>query len=626
MTALRMRIAGCIVAFACFIAASPASGTPLVTSRASSNGHRIHFDAQLERLAELGVPRTLLAQLADVEQSDTFTGTFTFSEAAGNLDGKAGADAFITTVDYEITIDWGPASLSPTIEERSNSRVQAVAGTTGKVLWAKRWKDFTIPMPARVGRRDLPGAIALSGLLSMVGPFEDRRLVMDGLDGRTGKRLWRSRHQSVETSAYPAWAGHDVPVSLSLFDGVRGRSTDLLLGVAEVAYLGPLFTTATQAIVIDGRTGREERHDAIDTGVNWIVQPAAVADLDDDGLDDYVVPIGDGPHLGNGQDLPSLDGVVHARRSVDGEAIWTETGFDLNWLAWPFRLADVVGSDTRDIGLMTLKEDEDAFVVGNVYFGEVDWQTYLIDGDGIRRWRRWGGWPFAPGDLDRDGRPNVVTRDFLFGFRRGSITYRAQAYHLDGKLRWKRTIRSRFEPGPCPGFCSASIGSGAWSAGDIDGDGVRETYVRHEVEQDPGDDPTFSIVLDGTTGTRVRSGGEELHAAGISFGGPGTDLVEIEIENDTATVRARDGRTFRALWETELALNGIRAKRGYVSVTGVHLDGDGCGDLLLSINVERDAITAAFSGASGKLLWDRVSKRDIRLAQPSPPQDHNRRC
>lgn len=626
MGALKTKIAGCIVAIACFAAASPAAGSPVIVSRDPSAGYRIHFEAQLERLAELGVPRQVISALGSVEQSDTFTDTLTFSEPAGNLDRKGGSDAFITTIDYEITIDWGPAGMSPTIEERASSRVQAVSGTSGKVLWAKRWDDFTIPIAAKVGRRDKPGAIALSGLLSMIGPFEDRRLVMDGLEGRTGKRLWRSRHQSLETSAYPAWAGHDVPVSLSLFNGARGSSTDLLLGVAEVAYLGPVFTTATQAIVIDGRTGREKRHGAIDTGVNWIVQPAAVSDLDGDGLDDYVVPIGDSPHLGGGQDLPSLDGLVHARRSLNGETIWTETGFDLNWLAWPYRLADVVGSKKRDIGLMTLKHDEDAFMVGNVYFGEVEWLTYLLDGDGIRRWRRWGGWPFAPGDLDGDDRPNVVTRDYLFDFDGGSVSYKAHAYRVDGRPRWKRTIRSRYQVGPCPGFCSGSMGSSAWSAGDIDGDGVRETYIRHEVEQDPGEDPTFSIVLDGASGKRARSGGEELHPAGISFGGAGTDLVEVEINNSTATIRAREGKSFRMLWETELALNGIRAERGYVSVTGTHFDGDRCDDLLVSINVARDAITAAISGGSGKLMWDRVSKRDIRLAQPSPSRDRNPRC
>lgn len=624
---LDRRIVGCAVALVCLIATSVPAGAGPVTAHTSVDaGHRLEFQVHLERLERLGVPTPLLDSLARAQQSETFSDTVTFSEAAGDLDRDGGADAFITTVDYEITIGWGATGFSPSIEEKATSRAVAVAGRTGKVLWTKTWNDMTIPIPARVGKNDRDGAIALSGLMSLIGPFENRRLVIDGLDGRSGKRLWRSKHQSVETSAYPAWAGHDVPVSLSLFDGVRGRSKDLLLGVAEVAFVGAAFTTASQAIVIDGRTGKEKRHPTVDVGINWIVQPMPTADLDDDGLDDYVVPLDASPHLGGGQDPPGLDGVVHARGSTRGEDLWTESGFDLNWLAWVFPMPDVVGSKTRDLAIMTLEEDEDAVVIGGVYFGEIEWATYLVDGKGIKRWKRWGGWPHSPGNLDGDHRPDVVTRDFLWNFSKGALTYKTRAYRVNGSTRWKRNIVSRYEPGPCRAACSAGVGSGAGFVGDIDSDGRRETYVRHEVQQNPGEDPTFSIIVDGKTGKRMRSGGEELHAPGISFGGRGTDLVEVEVNGASATVRGRDGATFRLLWETEIALNGLRTGKRWIWATGASFDGDRCGDLLLSINVDRDAVSAAISGGTGKLLWQRASKKDIRITQPAPPVDRNRTC
>lgn len=622
---LSRRFVGCLVATACL--ASPLVPGALATpAEVPIAGRRLEFLSAVERLKGLGVPASLLTRLSNADESETFTDTVTFTDVAGDLDRDGRADAFVTTVDYEFTVTWGATDLFPSIESRADSRVLAVSGPTGEILWRKRWKDFVVPVAARVGKQDRPGALALSGLTSLAGPFEDRRLLIDALAGASGKRLWRSTHRSVTVSEYPAWAGHDVPVAVSLFDGVKGRSTDLLLGVGEFASAGIAFTSATQAIVIDGRTGREQRHPSVDAGANWIADPMPASDLDRDGLDDYVVAVDDSPHLGGGQDPPNIDGVVHARRSTDGGTIWTETGFDLNWLAWAFPLADVLGSAKRDIGLATIRPDENAQIIGGVYFGDIEWVTYLIDGDGIRRWKRWGSWPASPGDLDGDGRPDVVTMDYVHNFRKGVVGIKTRAYRSDGSTRWRRSITSSYDKGPCPGFCSAGMGSGSWAAGDIDGDGVLETYARHTVEQDPGEDPIFADVIDGYSGKRIRAGGEELHAPAVSYGGAGADLLEVTVEGSSATVRGRDGHTFRVLWETEIGLNGLRSGRRYVSVAGGRLDRDRCGDILVSINVDRDAVTAAISGGSGDLLWQHAAKKDIRLSQTGAARDHNRAC
>jgi hypothetical protein len=591
-----------------------------------SQGHHLAFTSAIERLKNLGVPQSVLAQLAEADTTETFTGTITFSEVAGDLDDDGNTDAFITTVDYTFTVEWGGTAVFPSIEEEADSRVSAVSGRSGEVLWRKRWKDFVVPVAARVGKHDRAGALAFSGLMSMAGPFEDRRLLIDALAGRSGKRLWRSKHRSVTVSEYPAWAGHDVPVAVSLFDGVKGRSTDVLLGVAEVASVGVAFTSATQAIVVDGRSGKEERHPSVDAGINWIADPMPASDLDRDGLEDYVVALADSPHLGGGQEPPNLNGVVHARSSSDGGTIWTETGFDLNWLAWAFPLPDVVGGARSDIGLATIKPDKNSQIIGGVYFGEIDWVTYLVDGDGMRRWKRWGSWPYSPGDLDGDHRPDVVTMDYIHNFRKGMVGIKTRAYRGDGKTQWRRSIASSYDKGACQLGCSTGLGSGAWMVGDVDGDRTEETYVRHEVEQAPGEDPTFTDVIDGRSGKRFRAGGEELHAPAVSFGGSGTDLLEVVIEGGSATIRGRDGRSFRMLWETEIALNGLRSGRRSVSVTGGRFDADRCGDVLVSINVDRDAVTAALSGGSGELLWQQAAKRDIRLSEVGTPKDHNTAC
>lgn len=620
---INKRLIGWMAGTACLASAL----VPSVAARPARapDSSSVRFLLGLERLEDLGMPNSVLERMPLRGDAETFTGTVTFTDVAGDLDRDGNSDAFITTVDYEFTIDWGTADMFPSIEEKADSRVLAVSGPSGKLLWRKSWKDFVVPMAGRVGKNDRPGALALSGLASLVGPFEDRRLTIDALAGRNGKRLWRSTHRSVTTSAFPAWAGYDVPTAISLFDGMKGTSTDVLLGVAQVASTGAAFTSASQAVVIDGRTGEEVRHPSIYPGVNWTSDPMAVSDLDADGLDDYVVSLNDSPGLGGGQDAPGIDGVVHGLRSVDGATLWTETGFDLNLVGWAFPLDDAVGDRTRDIGLMTARPPKEG-QVGAFYLGQIRWVTYLIDGDGMRRWRRWGAWPRSPGDLDGDGSLEVVTMDFVQSFGKGAVGIEHRAYGDGGAAVWRRSIVSRYEKGPCRFACSGSLGSSSSSAGDLDADGIPETYVRHEVEQDPGDDPTFTDIISGASGKRIRAGGEELQAPKISFGGKGTDLLEVSVNRNEATVQGRDGDSFRLLWETPIVLNGLRSGRRVISVAGARLDRDDCGDVLVSINVDRDALTIAISGGSGKVLWQRTSKRDVRLTQAGPSEDLNRAC
>lgn len=621
---LQRRLIGWLVALGCLASQVVPSALAAPPAKVPHSGHHLALMSALERLKALGVPSPLLQRIEGATEGETITGTLTFSEVAGDLDRVGNADALITTVDYEITISWDTTDPFPTIEEKARSRVTAVSGSSGAVLWRKRWNDFVVPVPARTGADGRPGAIAFSGLMSLIGPFEDRRLIIDGIDGKSGKRVWRSSHQSVTASEYPVWAGHDVPVSVGIFNGVKGPSADVLLGVAEIASAGVAFTSATQAIVIDGRNGKERRHPSIDPGVNWTAEPWPVSDLDRDGLDDYVVAVDDSPDLGEGQDPPNLDGALHARRSTDGGDIWTETAFDLNLLAWTFALPDVVGSKTEDLGLATLKRDDEAVVANGVYFGKLQWRTYLVDGDGIRRWKRWGGWPRSPGDLDGDGRPDVMAMDFVQRFDKAVVGVRTRAYGGDGGPIWRRAIISSYNR--CPVSCSGAMGSSLRFVGDVDEDGVRDSFARHEIEQDPGEDPTFTDLIDGRSGTRARSGGEELHPAGTSLDLNGADLLEVVVGREVATVTARDGRSFKQLWETQIALNGLRSGRSIVWVSGGQLDRDRCGDVLVSINVDGDAVTAALSGGSGEMRWQHSANSDLRLGRVAPPKDHNPAC
>nr|MBA2724588.1 hypothetical protein [Actinomycetota bacterium] len=272
-----------------FVFGGTAGGSPLAertvrTDRREPNLALMRFT---EQLAALGVPPSFLD---DFLAEQRMTGTFSYSLPAGDLNGDGSEDIFGTTIEYEVTFD-DTLFLLTGIEMSGRSEVSALSGRSGKVLWQRDYDDFTVPVPATVGRNHRVGALLIGGLDTLVGPVNDRYLQIEALVGSRPNRLWSVSYRSQIVQQGLTYVAHNVPLSLGLFDGLPGGADDLLVGVGEVASAGVSYVVSSQAHVIDGRSGDERVHPTVDVGVNWYPDPVPVGDLNDDRRDDYVVTV-----------------------------------------------------------------------------------------------------------------------------------------------------------------------------------------------------------------------------------------------------------------------------------------------------------------------------------------------
>lgn len=575
----------------------------------------------IARLQNLGVPSELLSILA-ADQMATFTGSFVDVIPAADLDRDGRDDVVAGYYRYEITINDPSDPLSPLVEEKVYSRLRALSGRDGSTIWRKNYDSFIWPVTARVGERARAGMYMLHGLTTWTGPIGDRELRIDALEGATGRRIWRQSYESV-TSEGDATLYVGVPTGIDIFNGLPGKQTEVLVGVSDVAGSYSAYVSRTTTLVLHGADGRETTHPAQDVGVNWFTGPWAVGDVGGNRFDDYVVPSDKGVALPDDQSPPELGGIVTARTGTSGEDIWVEGGYDFKYLAWVYNLGDVVGDGHRDIGIVTVASDDTSVFFT---FGATRFVTYLTDaGAGILRWRKPDGWPYSPGDIDRDGKAEVTTRDVQWQSRKGKIVYRQQSFNGRGHRLWRRPITRNYEAGSCQVACSAGYGAGWLEVGDFHRDGSIDTFVLNSIQQEPGEDRDFNFTVSGRTGRAVDSGGEELQAFGAALDGRGTDVVDVDASGTDLRLVARSGDRDRLLWRSELTFDTVFGPRASRRLASIKLDPDRCDDAIAIIDSPKAAIVVALDGGSGRVKWQRTVDGQARILSSST-SDHLRRC
>jgi hypothetical protein len=570
-----------------------------------------------ERLRKIGVPEELLRPLIEARDDVTFKGSFSFVEPAGDLDGRGGKDLFVGDIEYEIAFSPGILGLTTDISQEGTTRLSALSGHSGDVLWHKSYGDFVFPISARVGDEAKSGAYIVKGALSLLGPFEQRYLTIDAVSGR-GKREWRRRYESIQSSSDATYSTVDAPLSFDLFDGLGSRATDLLIGLGDVIATPAGYVVRTRTVTLDGKDGSQRDHPEQDVGIDWIPSPWPAGDLDGDRRDDYVVPADLGADLGENQQGPAVGGLLNARRGTDGSRIWTRGGYEFDSVAWVYRLGDVLGNRFQDLAVMTVEPGETAFG---------GWAAYLVDaGTGRPAWRKPGGWPRSPGDITGDGLDDVVTRDVDVRFGKGVVTYHQWAHSGKGNRLWRRSIKSSYEAGLCHTACSAGVGSGWWDVGDVQRDGLQDHVVHHWVDQQPGEDRTFGFVVSGKTGRLLSSGAEEFRALGAAVDGSGTDLADLELQGPNAVLTARRGDTHAPLWRTSMTLDTVFPPRSWPSAAGMRLDDDRCADVVITFSSDAGSIVLVLDGGDGSLKWSRSIRGDIRVLASDATGDRNRAC
>ena len=605
-----------------FILASAVPPTPVsAASDRSILPARADATAQLQRL---GVPSGLI-DLLSVDQSVTFSGSYVDVIRAGDLNSDGMGDVVAGLFRYEVTLDESGNPLAPPVSEKFHTRLRATSGKDGSAIWTKNFDDGVWPVPARVGKNGSPGLFLFHGLATWLGPIQDREVTIDAVNGASGRRIWRKAYRSVASQSHEGQLYVGVPTGIDHFDGLPGKSTDLLVGVGDIAGTWQAYVTRTTTLVLDGKDGTETRHPAQDVGVNWLPSPWAVPDVGAARFDDYVVPSDKGVALPE-QGAPQVGGILTARTGDAGEQLWTEGGYEFTQLAWVYKLGDVVGDSHRDIGVVTIVGGSPSPLGIGFFTGAGRWVTYLTDaGAGIRRWRKPLAWPYSPGDFDGDGKDEVVTRDTRWRHDKGEIAYVQQAYDGQGRQWWHRSIERRYDRGPCPMSCGAGYGSGWWEVGDLQQDRRTDTFVQNSISQDPGGEFDFNFTISGRTGRVVDSGGAELQAFGAAIDGRGTDVVDLEASGTDLRLDARSGDADRLLWRSELTFDTLFGSDASRRLTHLTLDRDRCDDVIAIIDSPKATIVVALDGGSGRVKWQRTIDGGARILD-STVSDRLHRC
>lgn len=570
--------------------------------------HRIRA-ATLERsLTGLGVSQEVLDFLRDDQR--VRTGRWLLAEPAGDLDGDGTGDVFESDVRYRFTVGGGGA---PSPEDQVISIVTARDGATGKKIWRKKYDTDVWPVPWQVGSKGRPGALLIGDVYSMLDPTGATTLWFEAVTGTRGRRVWRRSYTSTYSDTVVSWVATNQLVSFGRMDAVRGKADELMLGLSTIA--GTLLTSsaATRTIVIDGRDGTERIHPIIDVGVGWIPIPGDVGDLDRDGFDDVVTTNNPGIDPGEGQEPPVVGPMVYARKGDDGSPIWNES-VPMDYFAYAWDMSDVAGTRTPEVGLDTVQKNK--------------WHTYLLEGDyGTPWWDASAGWMHAPGDIDRDGRKDVVLTRWYGGMGSGRMRIEQDALRGSGDRIWSRETIWDFEDAPCPrSACFGWASMGADVRGDVDPDGVNDTAMSLAIGQNAVFTDSTAFLLDGRTGRRVYQTDAELSSTGVAIDAHGDDLTRFAVVNGAMTLEAVDGRG-RKLWGGPLMgpRKVLPRDAGHFAF-GLHLRGDRCGDVLVDVFDDGDTFYAVMDGGSGRILWSRWSGPKSEHPSFAVNRDRNPAC
>lgn len=610
------RVRGAIIAAAVIATLGapslPAASSPVAVDAAASHAGPTMTLTALERLRRLGAPSDLLRDIERAVRRPTdedyvFEGTVGFGLPAEDLDGDGREDVLATVIDYRITIsfDTVPSLLFADISYEGETRIEAISGPDGRRLWRSKYDELVLPLPARVGPKGRPGAFVLKEVFSFLGPVEQYRLTIEAINGATGKALWTRDYDAQVLYQYPVLVAKGIPLGIDVLDALPGRATDLVLGTGDVVWGGALYVDGGVEVV-DGRNGKAAVHPQRYRSANWIPSPWRAGDLDRSGGEDYVVFNSPGASGGGG--ATDLGVTALARGGRDGAPLWAAP-LPLEDLAWPYPLGDLTGDRVPDLGVVT--------------GGERGLDTILVEGaDGAAGWRKPGAWPYAPGDINRDGKTDVILRAMGVAWNKGEQRFVSAAYTAGGKGLWRRVIRQRFRQGPCRGdFCFTWAWGGWMEVGDIEPDGIDDMWATLGVEGDTTPLKVSSHTIAGRSGESVLRGGDGFLALDGSLHGRGTDALDLVVHRDRAEVAARRGNDGAHLWTSTLRTSGRWPRKDLLRLAeAARLTGSDCADVVLVISAPKRSLLAALRGRDGSVLWSRtLSGRKIALQSESRP-------
>lgn len=448
-------------------------------------------------------------------------------------------------------------------------------GRTGKVKLTHeaRFVDgFAGLTPFRVGPRGKPGLLAVQMTATSAAHTVRYRALTAGGDAVWTKLLPSTYNFNTGSKWYgPVGAATGALFTADRVDVRPGKATDVLLGRSD--YVMPPRrkpVARTTVSVLDGRDGSITRlRSARSTEV--VPVAAGLPDLNGDGSDDFAL-------LTNGE---ADDGRVSAFDGRDASQLWTRR-YALRPWSWTERIGNFVGGPTEDFLVSYDKGD--------------DWIHAVVDGrTGRIGWVRKAIFPYVAGDIDDDGAPDLA------GYRFGESKDAFLAYANDGR-RLYEVFHGADDSGCGDSFC---ITFGFYlDAGDLDADGVRDTYV--ELSHSWNSKVTTYVVT-GRTGRMLytRKGIAPLRG---SVDGSGDDLGRTHrLGSRRLAIEILDGRDLDGLWRaTFVGRTRLRFADPWAPYeAAARLNEDACKDVVVSVR-SGDAVTlVAMDGKDGSLLWRR---------------------
>lgn len=240
----------------------------------------------------------------------------------------------------------------------------------------------------------------------------------------------------------------------------------------------------------------------------------------------------------------------------------------------------------------------------------------------------------AAGDFDRDGRADVLATTFgfeparsdeptrgsrIFGANTGAVLASSPVdglyplgvnaggdpepdfIRVDFTDRGFAVVGSTFSGTPLYRRAVSLQGSGSLSAGvgwDLTGDRVPDGLVRAEPERGQ----PLTVVVDGRSGrVTAVAGGDGVAVPGLRRSGGDIVVFDVVQGRLRVTVRGAD-RGQRLL---QVIVPGKPGKPAAGAVGTADLDGDGHRDAVVASRIGTTRSTTAFSGKTGRLLWQR---------------------
>lgn len=541
-------------------------------------------------------------ELDSEEQSSDGSFKTVVPAAVPDLDGDGGAD--FLRIEYDLR----PARF---LFEGTVS-VDAYRGTDARAMWTSKLRvegSFPLLYTTRDGDGRGHGLIVEQIGVADLGDAYAPRLGLAALNG-AGDLLWE-RSFEPERVGSSSVRVERIPLEVRFADVAKGPANDALVGLATLT--GPNFglvhalVAETSAAIVEGRKGDvleppgtelnwslSPRPGDLEYGGDWIPEPLPGPDVSGDGVADYFFAFSQ----------PRHEGRLSMRSSADGTELWEVDGVPIGLFTNALTEWDLDGDDVKDLLLTTFHFPP----VADESLPSGDLLRAISGSDGSTLWTGTGRFASVPGDVDRDGSPDVATVSTFFAGedRVAGIEYAAFG-GSDGKPLYATTYTLPYEPA-----ASAFLLSIFGSAGDLDADRVGDFHFNHTLAQPKHATQRASAMVSGRNGKKLFDGLPWI-ALGESFDGRGTDVFKAAPAKRGRRIvfTLADGRSRGVLWSAVYEVPGKLYGTGEVGPFAPWLsDGDrftrdGCPDVWIVLPGDDGMFVAVLDGRDGSLVWSR---------------------